>query len=115
MIEQTEFVTTPLTTVITNMKHLKAYAVSFCSDLQPILDVMNANNMHTEHFGSFLDSTDSAKEKFTSIQTAQSTLSISSLEVNCFNDIVCEPLYNPLTDLYRNLKKLTSLKIKCQS
>lgn len=115
LIRQKEVVTASLTAALTKMKYLNKYLTNLYSGMQPILNLMNANGIHLQHFGFLLDTTDATEEKLKSIQTAKSTSCISSLDINCTYRVNTMALIGPIRNLCQNLKYLTSLKIKSYS
>lgn len=113
-----EVVSTSLTTLLTNLKHLKNYAVDLCCDLQPILDVMRSNDVQLAHFGFLAENHLLSFEQIsTTVQTAQPTVvsSISSLEINSAARTNSLNVGSPLIDLSRSLENLTILTVKCHS
>lgn len=97
-----------------NMKHLRSYTISnLCSISQPILDVMDSNDILLDHFRFSIDANDMITETFKSVQTANSVSTILSLEVAWKGATYQSIVGQGLTDLWCSLKNLTNLRFTC--
>lgn len=86
-----------------------------CSVTKSTFDVMVANDIQLEHYGFLIDNNESIEETFALIQVAQSTSTMSSLEIICNHGTNALDFSQNLIDLCLSLKSLTSLKLLCYS
>lgn len=110
-VENQGLVSAALVSALSNLTHVKKYAVNLIPPTQQVLEILNGDNIQLEYLMISLNALPATEETFNIVAAAHSTSTVSSLLVECDHATNSLAISRGFMLLGRSLTHLTHLKI----